>query len=178
MKKIVMSVMAVCFACCMVSAADALKINGDFKSVNPKTNTPHSWITNGSGRKDLVFSIVKEDNANALKFVSKGKYATIFTASTHKSADDAKYEVILVAKGKAAAFRTGAYIYDGKNRNINVKDVVFKIDSPDKFTQYKGVFTITPTKKGKAATIRAYMGSYLPYDLIIKEFKVIPVAAK
>ena len=64
-----MSVVAVCFAFCMVSAAEALKINGDFKNVNPKNPIPTNWIKNGNGFKDASISIVKE--GDKYKFVHR-----------------------------------------------------------------------------------------------------------
>ena len=179
MKKIVMSVVAVCFAFCMVSAAEALKINGDFKNVNPKNPIPTNWIKNGNGFKDASISIVKEGDKNILKFASKGKHTAIFTASTHKCADNAKFEITLLAKGKADEFNAGVYTYGAKNTYLAIRSAAFKIDSPDKFTEYKKVITLTPVKAGKTEYIRGFIGAMSkPFDVQIKEVKIVPVDAK
>ena len=179
MKKIVMSIMAVCFACCMVSAAEALKINGDFKNINPKNHIPVNWIRNGNGFKDASIGIVKEGDKNILKFASKGKHTAIFTSSTHKSADNAQFEVTLVAKGKGDEFLAGVYTYGAKNKYLIIRSASFKIDSPDKFTEYKKVITLTPVKAGKTEYVRGFIGSMSkPFDVQIKEVKIVPVDAK
>ena len=122
---------------------------------------------------------MKEGDKNILKFVSKGKHTAIFTSSTYKFADNAKFEVTLVAKGKAEDFSAGVYTYGAKNKYLLIRSATFKIDSPDKFTEYKGTITLTPVKAGKTEYVRGFIGSMSkPFDVQIKEVKIVPVEVK
>lgn len=179
MKKTLILAAAALFAAGTLSAAEALKINGDFKNVVKGKSFPAGWSKNGIGAKDATFEIVKDGENNVLKLVSKGKHTTMFTHVTPKAVDNDKFEVVVVAKGKAEEFFAGTFAYGEKNAHLGVDSVRFVIDSPDKFTEYKGQITVKPKARGKTLYVRVYMGGHSKgFDVQIKEIRVTPIEEK
>ena len=179
MKKTLFLAAAAIFAAGTLFSAEALKINGDFKNVVKGKSFPAGWSKNGNGVKDAAFEIVKDGENNVLKFVSQGKHTALFTHVTPKAADNDKFEVVIVAKGKADEFFAGVYAYGEKNKYLNSYAKKFVIDSPDKFTEYKGEFKVGSISRGKTEYVRVFMGGYTKgFDLQIKEIRVTPIEEK
>ena len=159
-----------------LTAAEALKINGNFKILDKKTNLPSLWLKNGNV-KTAVFEVVKDGENNIYKFVSQGKHTAIYTACSFPAADGDQFEFVLTAKGKAEEICMGVYTYDSANKYIAISSKKFAIDSPDKFTEYKEVVTVKPKGDMKTAKIRVFIGGFSKgFDVQIKEIRVTPAA--
>ena len=160
-----------------LSAAEALKINGNFKLLDKKTNLPSLWLKNGNGAKDAAFEVVKDGENNIYKFVSQGKHTAIYTAMSFPAADGDQFEFVLTAKGKAEEICMGVYTYDSANKYIAISSEKLAIDSPDAFKEYKAVVTVKPKGDMKTAKIRVFIGGFSKgFDVQIKEIRVTPVA--
>lgn len=177
MKKIFFILPALLCVCAL--SAQELKVDGLFKNVNAKTNLPGRWSKNGPGMKNAVISVVKGEKSNILKISSKGKYAAFYSSDRMKTAPGTVYEYSVKIKGTANNFTVGYYAYSGKNQFVTGDGAAFKVNSPGKFTEYKGKFILT--KKATAQFMRVQFGSSSPMDiemsdLVIKQ--VSPAAAK
>lgn len=160
---------------CLLSGQE-LKVDGSFKNVNAKTNLPGRWSRNGAGMKDAVIKVIPGEKSNILKITSKGKYVAFYSSERMKAAPGSVYEYSVKIKGTANYFTIGFYAYSGKNQFVANDGVSFNVNSPDKFTEYKGNFTFT--KKADAQFMRVQFGSSRPMDVEICDLKIIPAAGK
>ena len=128
------------------ASADEWKINGDFKQLNA-AKFPSLWIQNKPMFKQATAVMVpgKEAKKNAVKITSKGGTPTIFSAKLIPVKIGDKIEIEFEAKGKGKA-HVGVYLYGIKTFcGSPCKDV--DVNSPDKFTKYKTLITLSKTAK-------------------------------
>lgn len=128
------------------ASADEWKINGDFKQVN-SAKFPSLWIQNKPMFKQASAVMVpgKKAGENAVKITSKGGSPTIYSGKLIPVKQGDKIEVEFEAKGKGKA-RIGVYLYGDKG-HCGSPGATIMVNSPDKFTEYKAVFTLGKTAK-------------------------------
>lgn len=175
MKKTVLMAAAALFALCASVSGDELKINGEFKNLT-KQSWPVNWHKNGAV-KTAKCELVRQGDDNIIKIKNLKGYFALYngTRIPVKVGDEFKFEIELKGKGH---FSVGYYTY-GKKGHCGTVSTAFEVNSPDKFTEYKGTFKIAPPYKGKDLLyMHVQFGSYMPIDIEVKEIEVEPVKAK
>lgn len=155
--------------------ADELKINGEFKAIDPKTKLPVSWVRNGV--KTGISEVARKGDDNILKLKNdKGYFAMYSTVRIPAKAGET-YKFEIKAKGKGS-LSVGYYAYGSKGHCGTAGQSV-KVDSSLLFKEYKGTFTIAPPYKGKDLTyIFIQFGSYSAMDVEIEEIEVEKIVQK
>lgn len=173
MKKTFLMAGAVAFAFCAMSlSGQELKINGDFKKVNPKTSFPVSWYKNGPNSKNVVCKIVAQDGKNILQISSPGKYFALYSGTREKVSVGDTFKVVMKAKGKVN-LSVGYYAYAPKGANVDSFGVPLKIDSPNAFKEYTVTFKVkAPPKKHPLGHILFQFSCSQKYDLQLEKISV------
>ncbi|MBR2365124.1 MAG: hypothetical protein IKA79_07970 [Lentisphaeria bacterium] len=172
MKKTVFVAVAALFAVCGSVSADELKINGEFKAVNAKTNLPERW--NRNGVKTAVTELVRKGDDNILKIKNEKGYFAMYNSLRipAKAGDTFKFEIKVKGKGELSV---GYYAYGSKGHS-GTGGAMIKVDSSLFFKEYKGTFTVAPPYKGKDISyIHIQFGSYKAVDIEVEEIEVEPV---
>ena len=155
--------------------ADELKINGEFKVIDPNTKLPASWVRNGV--KTGISEVARKGDDNILKLKNdKGYFAMYSTVKIPAKAGET-YKFEIKAKGKGS-LSVGYYAYGSKG-HCGTGGQSVKVDSSLLFKEYKGTFTIAPPYKGKDLTyIAIQFGSYSAMDVEIEEIEVEKIIQK
>ena len=152
--------------------AEELKINGEFKAINPRTKLPVSWERNGV--KTGISEVIRKGDDNILKLKNDKGYFAMYSnvKIPAKVGDTYKFEI--KAKGKGT-LSVGYYAYGTKGHCGTLSQTV-KVDSALLFKEYKGTFTVAPAAAGKDLVyIHIQFGSYGAMDVEIEEIEVEPV---
>ena len=156
-KTMILAVLGSVFA--FAAFADEFKLDGEFKRINTKTNFPSQWIKNAPTFKQGTAALVagKEADERAVTINSQAGTPSIYSANRIPVADNDKLEYEFEAKGTGNAY-VGFYIYGAKNAFVgsNIKSV--KVDSPNKYSKYKVIFTIKSNPARPCAYARTVFG--------------------
>ena len=155
-----------------VLCADELKINGEFKAINPETKLPVSWVRNGV--KTGISEVIRKGDDNILKLKNDKGYFAMYNSVRIPAKVGDTYKFELKAKGKGT-LSVGYYAYGTKGHCGTLSKSV-KVDSLLLFKEYKGTFTVAAPAAGKdLAYIHVQFGSYGAMDVEIEEIEVEPV---
>ncbi|MBO5760069.1 MAG: hypothetical protein J6S53_00835 [Lentisphaeria bacterium] len=155
--------------------ADELKINGEFKVIDPKTKLPASWVRNGV--KTGISEVIRKGDDNILKLKNEKGYFAMYSTVKIPAKAGETYKFEIKAKGKGS-LSVGYYAYGSKG-HCGTGGQSVKVDSSLLFKEYKGTFTIAPPYKGKDLTyIAIQFGSYSAMDVEIEEIEVEKIIQK
>ena len=155
--------------------ADELKINGEFKVIDPKTKLPASWVRNGV--KTGISEVIRKGDDNILKLKNEKGYFAMYSTVKIPAKAGETYKFEIKAKGKGS-LSVGYYAYGSKG-HCGTGGQSVKVDSSLLFKEYKGTFTIAPPYKGKDLTyIAIQFGSYSAMDVEIEEIEVEKIVQK
>ena len=123
--------------------AEEFKIDGEFKKVHAKTNFPLLWVKNPPTFKQATAAVIagKEANEHAITIDSQAGTPSVYSAVQIPVTDGDKLEYEFEAKGTGNAY-IGFYFYGAKHPFLGSSFKSVKVDSPDKYSKYKVIFTI------------------------------------
>ena len=155
-------------------SAESLDIDGSFKKLNDKGFVAR-WHKNGA-IKTTTYEVIRKEDGNILKLVSPKGYSAMYSYLHVPVKVGDSFQFKFKAKGKSSKFIFGYYAYDAKNKHAATESVYFPIDSPDKFTEYKGTITVKEPPADKSiAYIQFCFASYLAMDVEITGIEIEPV---
>ena len=155
--------------------ADELKINGEFKVINPKTKMPASWVRNGV--KAGVCEVIRKGDDNILKMKNEKGYFAVYSTAKIPAKVGNTYKFEIKVKGKAK-LAVGYYAY-GTKGHAGTGGENLNVDSPAAFKEYKGTFTVAPGYAGKDISyICIQFGSYTAMDIEVEEIEVEEIVKK
>jgi hypothetical protein len=135
-------VMTIALAAGALVAGD-LKINGEFKILNPAKTAPAGWTKNFANQKDIGTSKIvpaRKAGENAFQVTTTSRETPFYTGASYPIKPGNKVKIEADVKGKGTAI-LGAYIYDAKGGFITSFNVANKKVS-DTFSEIKGEFIV------------------------------------